>query len=76
MTPKIRSGQLCTVEPVTADTALVVCDVVLCKVGGKHYLHNILAIDRDRYQIGNNRGHINGWVSRRAIYGLLTQVEP
>jgi hypothetical protein len=30
----------------------------------------------DRYQIGNNRGRINGWVGRAAIFGRLIRVEP
>lgn len=34
MTGKISSGQLCTVAPVTPTTALVVGDVVLCRVHG------------------------------------------
>lgn len=75
MSPKIESGQLCTVEPVTpAD--LRVNDVVLCKVGGAQYLHFVKAIDGERYQIGNNRGYINGWVGRNAIFGRLVRVEP
>ncbi len=29
----------------------------------------------DRYQVGNNRGGINGWVGRAQIFGLLLRVE-
>lgn len=74
MTGKIESGQLCTVVPVNQDT-LRVDDVVLCKVNGREYLHLIKAIQGTRFQIGNNRGRINGWVSRNAIFGKLLQVE-
>ena len=35
-------------------------DVVLCKVNGRHYLHLVKAIQGKRFQIGNNRGRING----------------
>ena len=45
MSPKIESGQLCTVAP-------------------------------GRFQIGNNRGFINGWIGAGAIYGRLLRVEP
>jgi hypothetical protein len=74
MQGKIESGQLCTVEPVE-DTALAVGDIVLCKVNGREYLHLIKAIQGPRFQIGNNRGRINGWVGPNAIFGRCTQVE-
>lgn len=75
MSPRIRSGQLCTVEPVDPG-ALSAGDVVLCKVRGAEYLHIVKAIQGERYQIGNNRGHINGWVTGSAIFGRLVRVEP
>lgn len=74
MTPKIKSGQLCTVSPVATDT-LEVGDIVLCKVNGNQYLHLIKAISGERFQIGNNRGGINGWISSTSIYGRLVKVE-
>jgi len=73
MTGKIESGQLCTVQPVK--TELKVGDIVLCKVAGKQYLHLIKAIQGERFQIGNNKGHINGWVGRNCIFGNLVKVE-
>lgn len=75
MVPLILSGQLCTVEPVQRET-LKVGDVVLCKVDQAEYLHLVKAVDRDRYQIGNNRGRINGWVRAGGIFGRLVKVEP
>jgi hypothetical protein len=74
MTGKVDSGQLCTVEPVDPAT-LHVGDVVLCKVNGRQYLHLIKAIQAKRFQIGNNRGHVNGWVSGNSIYGKCVRVE-
>ena len=74
MSGKIESGQLCTVEPVDP-TTLEVGDIVLCKVNGYQYLHLIKAIQGSRFQIGNNRGRINGWVSQSAIYGKCVSVE-
>ena len=73
MSPKVESGQLCTVSPVDA-SALAVGDIVLCKVGGAEYLHLIKAIDGERYQIGNNRGRINGWVSASMIFGRCVEI--
>ena len=75
MTGRIESGQLCTVAPVDP-SALAVGDIVLCKVAGNEYLHIVKAIDGTRFQIGNNRGFINGWVGRGAIYGKCIRVEP
>jgi hypothetical protein len=74
MSPKIESGQLCTVEPIDPAT-LGVGDIVLCKVRGNEYLHIVKAIQGGRFQIGNNRGFINGWIGASAIFGKLTRVE-
>jgi hypothetical protein len=74
MKGKVDSGQLCTVEP-SEGKDLKVGDIVLCQVRGRDYLHLIKAIQGDRYQIGNNRGYINGWVRRGKIFGILSKVE-
>jgi hypothetical protein len=75
MKPKIESGQLCTVEPVTNTATLVVGDIVLCKVHGNEYLHLIKAIQDQRFLIGNNRGRTNGWIGPHSIFGRLVRVE-
>ena len=75
MAGKIESGQLCTVAPVADPQSLAVGDIVLCKVNGREYLHLIKAIQNKRFQIGNNRGRINGWVSANAIFGKCVRVE-
>jgi hypothetical protein len=74
MRGKIESGQLCTVEPVDPAN-LSVGDIVLCKVNGREYLHLVKAIQGGRFQIGNNRGRINGWVSANSIFGRCIRVE-
>lgn len=74
MRPRIKSGELVTVEPVV-DVPVVVGDIVLCKVSGRQYLHEIKAIQGKRHQIGNARGHINGWCTIASIYGLVVAVE-
>jgi hypothetical protein len=73
MSGKIESGQLCTVEPVDPGS-LRVGDIVLCKVNGSEYLHLIKAIQGERFQIGNNRGRINGWVSANSVYGKCVAI--
>jgi hypothetical protein len=75
MVGKIASGDLCTVEPL-GKHELEIGDIVLCRVKGNQYLHLVKAVRADRYQIGNNRGGINGWVGRAQIYGRLIAVEP
>jgi len=75
MAGKIESGQLCTVIPVHDFSALAVGDIVLCKVSGNEYLHLIKAIQDHRYQIGNNRGFVNGWIGQNAVYGKCIKVE-
>lgn len=75
MTGKIESGNLCTVAPAKKEE-LAVGDIVLCKVGGAQYLHLIKAKQGDRFQIGNNRGGINGWIGLNGIYGRCMRIEP
>lgn len=77
MQPRIESGQLVTCVPVTAERVINVGDIVLCKVDGRCWLHLVSAIGSDgRYQISNNKGHINGWCQHKNLYGLVTLIEP
>lgn len=74
MKGRIESGQLCTVAPVGV-SEIEVGDIVLCKVRGKEYLHIVKAIQGGRYQIGNNRGLINGWIGPNSIFGKCVSIE-
>jgi hypothetical protein len=74
MMPRIKSEQAVKCSPVTNDTILRKNDVVLSKVNGHLYLHKISTISGNQYQISNNHGHVNGWVSRKNIYGLVTSL--
>ena len=77
MTPILKSGQPVIAEPVREDTPLNKGDIVFCKVNGHFYLHKILAVkNKKTYQIGNNHGHVNGWVSRNSIYGKVSEILP
>lgn len=71
---KVNDGDLVTVKP--AETSeLLVGVIVLVRVRGTDYLHLIKAVDGERYQIGNNRGGVNGWVRASAVYGIAIKVE-
>jgi len=74
MAPRVRSGAICELEPVT-DPDMLRGDVVLAKVKGTVYLHLITALEKERVQIGNNRGRINGWTPNSNVYGRLTRVD-
>lgn len=76
MRGKIESGALCTVVPLADADELAIGDIVLCKVNGAEYLHLIKAMRGEQFQIGNNRGGINGWIRRRSIFGRCVRVEP
>ena len=74
MTPILKSGQPVIVSPVTEETTLSKNDIVFCKVNGHYYLHKISAVKGKTYQISNNHGHVNGTISRNAIYGKVVEI--
>lgn len=76
MQPRIESGQLCTVEPISDYDSIEKGDVVLCKVSGAEYLHLVTAVKDGRLQISNNKNHVNGWAGPRQVYGKLVRVDP
>lgn len=73
MLPLIKSGQPVKIEPVAYGQPTV-GDIVFCKVKGKYYLHKISKTKGNQYQISNNKGHINGWISINGIYGIVTKI--
>ena len=75
MQPRIESGALCTVRPLKPDEDVGKHSIVLCRVAGSEYLHLVSAVQGKRYQISNNHNHVNGWVGRDSIFGLLVSVE-
>ena len=74
MLPLIKSGALVTLGKCSPEDVKV-GSIVLVRVGGNVYLHLVTAINGDRYQISNNRGHINGWVKFHAIYGRAVRID-
>jgi len=75
MTPRIKSRQKCTYTPVLNATDVKVGDAVFCKVGGSYFTHLITAIRGDQYQISNNHGHVNGWITLDSIFGKVVSIE-
>ena len=75
MTPLLESGEAVIMEPVDEETKLKKGDVVLVKVKGHYYCHLISAIRRKSFQISNNHKHVNGWVSRKNIFGRMVSKE-
>ena len=87
MEGRIFSGQLVTVEPILVRTIIDehneeikltiinVNDIVLCKVNGKQYLHLVTAKRGNQFQISNNKGHVNGWITINSIFGKCVKIE-
>lgn len=76
MTPILESKQPVICIPVTDETELEKRDIVMCKARGHYYLHLIHAIkdNGQMFLIGNNHGHMNGWVNRKNIYGKVVEI--
>lgn len=76
MTPILKSHQPVIVTPLTDEMVLKKKDIVLAKVNGHYYLHLIHAIkgNNELFLIGNNHGHMNGWVSRRNVFGKVIEI--
>jgi len=76
MTPILRSRQAVICTPVTNDTLLQKRDIVLAKVKGHYYLHLIHGIKNngELFLIGNNHGHMNGWVNRHNVFGKVAEI--
>ena len=75
MAGRVEDGDTVTLDP-SDGRPLRVGDVVLVRARGRVYLHLVKALQGDRVLIGNNRGGVNGWVSRAAVHGIASQVEP
>lgn len=73
MTGRINHKDLVTVTPIIEE--LQVDDVVLVKVKGAVYLHLIKAMQGDRLLIGNNRGGVNGWTTKKQVFGKVVKIE-
>ena len=74
MVPLIHSGQEHILGPATWEKVHV-GDIVYAKVHGRMFTHLVKAKDPKKgVQIGNNKGHINGWTKQ--VYGVVLEVLP
>jgi hypothetical protein len=71
---KLTRGETVQFRPRGNDKTPQVGDIVLCRVNGTQYLHLVKAVSGERFQIGNNRGRINGWTARRNIFGICSEI--
>lgn len=72
MMPKIKSGQLHKLAPITIAECNV-GDIVYCKVHGRFYTHLVKATDPVKgLLIGNNKGRLNGWTKQ--VYGKVVEI--
>lgn len=76
MTPRIRSGDLVHIYPVTDPQRIKVDTIVLAQVKGRFWLHKVGRINwvsggNHKVQIVNQRGHENGWTTMDKIYGWV-----
>lgn len=74
MLPLIRSNQPVKLIPVDENTELEIGTIVFCKVKGNYYTHKISGLRNNQYQISNNRGFVNGWVTREKIFGKVIKI--
>tara|TARA_B100000700_G_scaffold230615_1_gene255032 strand:- start:10451 stop:10750 length:300 start_codon:yes stop_codon:yes gene_type:complete len=75
MLPLIKSGQICTISPIKESKDLKINDIVYCKVKSNLYLHKISGIKKNQFQISNNKGFVNGWITANNIFGILIEVK-
>lgn len=73
MKPLIHSKQKITLSK--PENTLKVGDIVFVKVKGKYYYHLLSDNKDDLYQISNNYNHVNGWVNRSKIFGIVIKIE-
>jgi hypothetical protein len=75
MSPLVKDNATVELSP---SSEYNVEDVVLVKVSGRVYLHKISAVKgsdkKMQYQISNNKGHVNGWVSKNSIFGKAIKI--
>lgn len=78
MSPRIKSGQLVKVEPITDYSQVKSGDVVFCRVKGQYFVHLVQSVKKSlggyRFQIGNIRNHTNGTIGENNVYGKVTSV--
>lgn len=75
MKPVIRSGARVLLRPLEPDERPQPGQIALARVRGTWYLHRVRAVDGERVQIANERGHVNGWTHRRNVAGVVSEID-
>ena len=70
MTPLIKSREPIILAPVPEGHTFKRGQIVFVRVRGNIYTHKISAVEKDRVQISNNHGHVNGWTMKSNVYGI------
>lgn len=75
MVPRIKSGELVRIQPVDRESVRV-DTIVLAKVRGRYWLHKVMKINwvsggNHKVEIGNQRGHSNGWTTMDKVVGWV-----
>ena len=72
MEPLVADGSEVTVTRYCGEGEMLHAgDIVLVTVHGTTYLHEVLAISGARVQIGNHKGHVNGWTHLSKVWGVM-----
>jgi phage repressor protein C with HTH and peptisase S24 domain len=72
MSPRINIGDIKTIVPYDGVShTLKEHDIVLVRIGSKFLTHQILSINDGIYVIANEKGKIDGEVTRDAILGIV-----
>ena len=74
MQPRIESGAEVILEPIADPESLQKGDVVLVSMGRDIYLHLVSAVEKNRVQISNNKGRVNGWIMKKNVYGRAVTI--
>lgn len=68
LSPIIKSAQPVVVEPIDDKCVIGTDDIVFCKMQKRYRLHKVITVRKGVcYSVGDNHGHINGTIDRKAI---------
>lgn len=75
MEPKVQDGSTVVLAPITDPKTVKKGDVVLCRVKGRDFLHLVHGTRYgSQWLIGNNKGHVNGWIGAHALFGKAIEI--
>jgi hypothetical protein len=76
MDPLVKDGATVTLEPIDDPQTIKKGAIVLVRVKGRDYLHLVHGTRNGKqWLIGNNKGHLNGWVGAHALFGKAVEID-